>query len=709
MGFVSLTVYDFFNSGLVVVPLIFLSGQIVKQIQPPRAKKVPQKITTHGHERIDNYYWLRQRDNPKVMEHLKAENEYTSYMMRPLRGLRRKLFAEMKSRIKEDDSTVPYKVKEYYYYTRFEEGFEYPLYCRKKALVNAKEEILLNVNLLAEHHRYYLVKNFKISRDQKIAAFSADSVGRRIFIIYFVDLLTGKLLPDKIDKVTGDFEWANDNRTIFYVKQNPKTLRQERILKHILGGKKDETVYYESDETFITDIGKTLSGKYLFIKSTSTQASEYQLLPADEPEGKFRVFYAREAGHQYQLAHGGEVFYILTNKNAGNFKLVKCPENHTNISFWEQVIPHRENVFLEQLIAFKDFIAIQERNEGLACIAIMDRLGEKVNCLEFNEETYSVQIGMNSEYETEWLRYNYESLTTPPSVYDYHIRSGQAILKKSKQVLGDFSPADYQSKRFFATASDGEKIPLSLVYKKEALHKGGNPVLLYGYGSYGHCEEPVFNSALFSLLNRGFIFAMANIRGGSEMGRRWYEQGRLLHKKNTFSDFISCAEYLIQKKYTTKERLYAMGRSAGGLLMGAIINMRGDLFHGVVTQVPFVDVVTTMLDASIPLTTYEYSEWGNPENKEFYDYMLSYSPYDNVTAKEYPHMLVSTGYHDALVQYWEPAKWIAKLRELKTDNHLLLFKINMQAGHSGASGRFERLEEIAYNYAFLLNLENIKD
>ncbi len=699
-GFINLVFFS-----LAFIPLCLDTTQ---KIKPPRAEKKPYKHIIHGHERIDNYYWMRERENPKVIDYLKKENEYTETMLAPIKGLRRKLFQEMKSRIKEDETTVPYKLGPYYYYTKYEEGREYPVYCRQKGSLTAKEQVLLDVNILAEHHRYYKVRNFNVTPDHKIAAFAADCVGRRIYTICFLDLQTGLFLKDKIDKVSSCFEWANDNKTLFYMKQNPQTLRFEKIFKHELGLKKNHLVYFEQDEMFITKIFKPRSRKYLLIGSFSPLASEFRYLDADHPDGDFIVFYPRKPEHEYNIDHGGDKFYILTNDGAINFKLMKTPVDKIEKKYWKEVIPQNKNIFIERIAVFQNHLVLQEKKNGLTSIRIINRTNKKQTYLDFEEETYSVCIDANPEYDTDILRFGYESLTIPRSVYDYNINNKSKVLKKRQQVLGDFDPQNYHSKRIFARARDGTRIPVSMVYKNGLERNGKNPLLLYAYGSYGHSEDPVFSSARLSLLDRGFIFAIAHIRGGSEMGRQWYEQGRQLKKENTFTDFIACAEHLIQKKYTAKEHLYAIGGSAGGLLMGAIINMRPDLFHGVIAEVPFVDVVTTMLDSSIPLTTYEYNEWGNPNDKKFYDYMLSYSPYDNVGKKDSPHLLVSTGFHDSQVQYWEPAKWVARLRDMKTNDSTLLLKTNFQAGHSGASGRFESLKETALNYAFILDLEGIK-
>ncbi|MBN2410778.1 S9 family peptidase [candidate division KSB1 bacterium] len=698
-------VIHFVFFSLALFPLFVSATQ---KIKPPRAEKKPHKHKIHGHERIDNYYWMRDRENPQVLDYLHKENEYAETVLAPLKGLRRKLFQEMKLRIKEDETTVPYKLGPYNYYTRYEEGREYPIYCRKKGSLRAKEQLLLDVNIPAEHHRYYKVMNFNVSPDHKTAAFAADSVGRRLYTIYFIDLQTGRFLKDKIDKVSPFFEWANDNKTLFYMKQNPQTLRFEKIFKHELGVKKNTLVYFESDETFITKIYKTRSQKYLLIGSFSTLASEFRYLDANSPDGDFKVFYPRKAEHEYYIDHGGDTFFILTNDGAVNFKLKKTPVDKIDRKNWKEVVPQNKNIFIQRMAVFQNHIVLQEKKNGLTSIRIINRSDKKQTYLDFTEETYTAYIGTNPEYKTDILRFGYESLTFPRSVYDYHINTKTKVLKKSQPVLGDFDPQNYRSKRIFARARDGAGIPISMVFKKGLERDGKNPLLLHAYGSYGHSEDPFFSSARLSLLDRGFIFAIAHIRGGSEMGRQWYEQGRQLKKKNSFTDFIACAELLIQKKYTAKEHLYAIGGSAGGLLMGAVINMRPDLFHGVIAEVPFVDVITTMLDSSIPLTTYEYNEWGNPNNKEYYDYMLSYSPYDNVGKKDYPHLLVTTGLHDSQVQYWEPAKWAARLRDMKTNDTVLLLKTDFQAGHSGASGRFESLKETVLNYAFILGLEGIQ-
>lgn len=679
--------------------------------KPPVAEKIKKELTIHGHTRVDYYYWLKERDNPRVIAYLQAENEYLKAAMKHTEKLQEKLYAEMVGRLKQTDMSVPYRSEGYYYYTRYEEGKEYPYYCRKRGSLEAEEEIMLNVPEMAEGQAYFQVSGLSVSPDNKILAYGVDTVSRRLYTIYFKDLATGQILPDRLANTTGYAAWANDKKTVFYTVKDETTLRPYRIFKHVLGSdpKEDVEIYREEDETFNASVFKTKSKKYLMIASTSTLSDEYRFLDAGNPEGKFKVIQPRERGLEYSVDHFGDRFYIRTNLNAKNFKLVSTPVNRTTKENWVDVIPHREDVLLQQFEIFRDFLVVNERKNGLTNLRIIRWKDRAEHYLDFGEETYAAYISVNPEFDTDLLRYGYTSLTTPNSTFDYNMKTREKILLKQEEVLGGFDPNNYQAERLYATAANGVKIPISLVYRKGLEKNGKNPLLLYGYGSYGASTDPSFSSARLSLLDRGFVYAIAHIRGGQELGRDWYEAGKLLQKKNTFTDFIACAEHLIAEKFTSPDKLFAMGGSAGGLLMGAVVNMRPDLFKGVIAAVPFVDVITTMLDTSIPLTTSEFDEWGNPADKEYYDYMLSYSPYDNVEAKAYPAMLVTTGLHDSQVQYWEPAKWVAKLRELKTDNNPLLLYTNMEAGHGGASGRFRRLKETALQYAFLLDLAGIKE
>lgn len=677
---------------------------------PPVAEKIRKELTAHGQTRVDEYYWLRERDNPKVIDYLKAENDYLRAVMKPTEALQEALYKEMAGRVQPTDMSVPYKKNGYFYYRRYEEGKDYPIYCRKKGTLEAPEEIILNGNELAAGHSFFSVTGLEVSPNNTLLAYGADTVSRRLYTLHFKNLSTGQTLPDEIANTEGTAAWANDNATVFYTQKDTTTLRPYRVMKHALGTdpKGDAEVFVETDETFTTDVYRSRSNKLLMISSQSTLTSEYRYLDAGHPEAEFRVIQPRERGLEYHAEHFGDRFYILTNLQAKNFRLMVTPAGRTTKDNWTEVIPHRDDVLLEGFELFDSFLAVEERKSGLTRVRVIGWKDKAEHEIDFGEETYSASLGENPESGTDWLRFNYSSLTTPDSVYDYQMATQEKKLLKRQEVVGAFKPEDYRTERLFATASDGTKIPVSVVYRKGFRKNGGNPLLLYGYGSYGASETDDFSAARLSLLDRGFVFAIAHIRGGSEMGRMWYEDGKLLKKKNTFTDFIASAEFLVAEKYAHPGKLFAMGGSAGGLLMGAVVNLRPDLFCGIVAEVPYVDVITTMLDPSIPLTTDEYDEWGNPNAKEYYDYMLSYSPYDNVAAKEYPAMLVTTGLHDSQVQYWEPAKWVARLRARKTDNRPLLLYTNMDAGHGGASGRFRRLRETALEYAFLLDLAGIK-
>ncbi|MBL7558849.1 S9 family peptidase [Olleya sp. YSTF-M6] len=680
-------------------------------VNPPIAKKVEKQLQIHNDTRIDNYYWLNQREDQEVLDYLNAENNYTESILNHTEGFQKSLFDEMKARIKEDDQSVPYKQNGYWYITRYEEGKDYPIYTRKKESLAADEEILFDCNLMAKGHSYFKLGGLTISTDNTLAAFAVDTVSRRQYTIKIKNLVTGEIYDDVIVNTTGGMTWANDNKTLFYSKKDEVTLRSDKIFKHKLGtdASTDQLVFHEKDETYNTYVYKTKSKKYIIIGSSSTLATEYQILEADQPDNEFKVFNSREKDLEYSIAHFDDSFYIITNKDgATNFKLQKTNESNTSSDNWTDVLPHREDVLLEDIEIFKDYLVVNERQNGLNQLRIISWNGAEDYYLDFESETYTAQLGNNPDFESETLRYGFNSLTNPSSVIDYNFKTKEKTVKKEQTVLDpNFNKDNYQSKRIWATARDGEKIPMSIVYKKGMTLNGQNPVLQYAYGSYGSTIDPYFSSIRLSLLDRGFIYVISHIRGSEYLGRPWYENGKLLTKKNTFTDFIDCSKFLIDNNYTSQKHLYAMGGSAGGLLMGAIINMNPELYNGVVAAVPFVDVVTTMLDDSIPLTTGEYDEWGNPNDKTYYDYMKSYSPYDNVAQKEYPNLLVTTGLHDSQVQYWEPAKWVAKLRELKTDSNLLLLKTDMEAGHGGASGRFEALKEVALEYAFLFDLEGI--
>lgn len=676
-------------------------------IKPPVAEKIAKELSIHGDTRIDNYYWMNDREDPKVLAWLNAENAYLDTMMSSEKKLREKLFDEMKSRIKETDMSVPYLKNGYYYYTRFEEGKEYPVYCRKKGSLEAAEQVILNVNELAAGHAYCHVGGLSVSPDAALLSYAIDTVSRRRYTIHIKNLETNELLPDVIKETTAATTWAGDNKTLFYTRKDTVTLRADRIMRHTLGASTDKEVYHEADETFDVSVSKTKSGKYIVINSESTLSSESLILDAAKPNEAFRIFQPREKDMLYHIDHRGDKFYVVTNWDALNFRLMESSLDKTSRKNWKELIPNRPDVLLEGLELFNDFSVLEERKGGLTMIRVINDKTHTDKYLSFSEPAYTASVGNNPEMDSRELRYNYTSMITPNSVYDYNLETGKSELKRQQEVLGGYDPKDYASERLFATAADGTKIPISIVYKKTFEKKGKSPLLLYGYGSYGNSMDAGFDAGLISLLDRGFAFAIAHIRGGQEMGRQWYEDGKMFKKKNTFTDFIACGNYLVQQHYTDSAHMYAMGGSAGGLLMGAVVNMAPALFNGIVAQVPFVDVVTTMLDESIPLTTGEFDEWGNPKNKDSYDYMKSYSPYDNVTAKAYPNMLVTTGLHDSQVQYWEPAKWVAKLRELKTDHHLLLLHTNMEAGHGGASGRFNSLKEVALDYAFLLKLEGL--
>ncbi|WPR77621.1 S9 family peptidase [Algoriphagus sp. NG3] len=679
-------------------------------MQAPKAKKIAQLLETHGHQRTDNYYWMRDRDNPEVIDYLNAENEYLKSSLKSTEEFQEKLFQEMKGRIKEDDESVPYLKSGYYWYVKYEKGGEYPLYCRKKGNLDAEEEVFLDVNKLAEGKSYYQVGSTAATSDLKTLAFASDTVGRRIYGISFKDFETGEILPDHIPATTGNFAWANDHQTLFYTKQDPETLRSFQVYSHQLGTPTDTDllIYEEKDEEFSCVVHKTKSEKFILIHSESTISSEIRFMDASNPQGEFQLLQPRIPYLEYAADHYENHFWIRTNHESQNFKLVKAPITSPALECWEDVIPHRESVLLEDFDIFSDFLVTQERSNGLCKINIRPWDGTAEHSLEFDDETYTAWISTNPEFNTPILRFGYNSLVTPASTFDYHMITREKTLLKQQEIIGGYDSTEYTSARIWAQAADGVMIPVSLVYKIDKFTPdGSNPLLLYSYGSYGFSMDAYFSSSRLSLLDRGFVFAIAHIRGGEDLGRVWYEDGKLLKKRNTFSDYIACAEHLISEKYTSAAHLYAMGGSAGGLLMGAVMNMRPDLFNGIIAAVPFVDVVTTMLDESIPLTTGEFQEWGNPKEKEFYEYMLSYSPYDNVEAKDYPHLLITSGLHDSQVQYWEPTKWVAKLREMKTDSKLLFLHTNMEAGHGGASGRFNSLKELALEYTFLLYLEEL--
>lgn len=671
----------------------------------PVAKKISYQHKKHGDLREDPYYWMRDRENPEVIAYLEAENTYKEAKMSHLKDFQDKLYEEMVGRLKKDDSSVPYKRGGYFYYSRYQAGGEYPIFCRKKQTLEAEEEIILDVNKLAEGKAFCQVGAISVSPNGRYMAYALDTMGRRIYQTHFKDLETGEELPDQIANGTANFTWADD-KYIFYSVKDLQTLRPYAIKRHELGtsAEKDVQVYEDKDETFYVYVSKSNSKQYIFISSSATLSSEVHYLESNKPLGEFKVVIPREREHEYDLDHHGDYFYIVSNDNATNFRVMRLRIGEVGKENWEEFIPHRKEEYIEDMDLFGDHFVLSERKDGLTQIRVKKWDGSEDFYLEFDDPTYSAGVGMNAEFDTDKLRYTYNSLTTPASTYELDLNSKKRTLLKQAPVMGKFDPQEYQSARLYAQAEDGTHVPISVVWKKSTQLGGKAPLLLYAYGSYGLSMDPYFSTARLSLLDRGFVFAIAHIRGGSEMGREWYDDGKLLKKKNTFSDFISCGKYLIKEGYAAPDQLFAMGGSAGGLLMGAVINMAPELFRGIVAAVPFVDVVSTMLDESIPLTTNEYDEWGNPNDKEYYDYMKSYSPYDNVEAKEYPNMLVTSGLHDSQVQYWEPTKWVAKLRNLKTDDNLLLLHTNMEAGHGGASGRYEAYKETALEYAFLLDL-----
>ncbi|MDB9755718.1 S9 family peptidase [Winogradskyella sp.] len=676
---------------------------------PPKAKKNPHTLQMHNDTRIDNYFWMKDREHPEVINYLNAENDYCDAEMAHTKDFQNNLFEEMKARIKEDDTSVPYKYNGYWYITKFEKGKDYPIYTRKKDTLENTEELLFDCNELAKDQSYFKLVGISISPDNKQVSYGVDLTGRRNYTLYIKNLDTHKMATDKIEGTTGSSSWANDNETLFYSKKDEVTLRSYQIYKHKLGDTTDTLVFEEGDDTFGVAVYKSKSRKYIIIACYSTLTNEYHILNADNPNGAFKVFQPRIRGLEYSISHYNNHFYILTNKDkATNFKLMKVAEDDRTIKNWVDVIPHRVEVLLEGIDIFKDYLVISERSNGLNQIRIKRWDNTEDYYLPFNSETYTCYTSVNVEFDTQTLRYGYNSLTTPASVIDFNMQTKTKIVLKEQEVLdANFNKDNYTSERIWATADDGTKIPMSIIYKKGIKKDGSNPLLQYAYGSYGSTVDPYFSTIRLSLLDRGFIYVIAHIRGGEYLGRQWYEDGKLLNKKNTFSDFIACSIHLIKERYTSSKHLYAMGGSAGGLLMGAIVNKAPELYNGIIAAVPFVDVITTMLDDSIPLTTGEYDEWGNPNDKLYYDYIKSYSPYDNVEAKAYPNMLITTGLHDSQVQYWEPAKWVAKLRALKTDTNKLYLKTNMDAGHGGASGRFESLKEDAEEFAFLFDLEGI--
>lgn len=683
----------------------------LKKILPPSAKKIPKELKRFESKRVDNYFWLKNRDDSEVIEYLEKENDYFKKMTSNTEDFQEIIYKEIKNKIKEDDQSVPYFLNGYWYLTKYQKNKNYPIYLRRKSDLNSKDQILFDCNLLADGYEYFNLSNIKISPNNKFAAYSIDTLSRRLYTIRIKNLQTGEVLNDQIINTSGGFAWANDNKTLFYTNRDSDTLRNDKILRHEIGtkSKDDKIVFHEKDNTFYTSVSKSKSNKFIIISSHSTLTSEFQFLDANKPLDNFRLFNQRKRGLEYSINHYEKFFYIITNiDNAKNYKLMKTPIGGTEYENWINVIDHRKDVLIEGIDIFKNYLVISERANGLNRINVRKWDDSESYYLDFKSETFSLYTTTNVDFDTNILRYGFNSLTQPPSIIDFNMSTKKKTIRKQQQVLDDnFKNKNYTSERIWSQSEDGTKIPISLVYKKGLIKNNKNPLLLYGYGSYGNTIDPYFSVSRLSLLDRGFVFAIAHVRGSEYMGREWYDEGKLLKKTNTFKDFISCTKHLISEGYTNTNQTYAYGGSAGGLLMGSVINMEPELYNGVIAAVPFVDVLTTMLDETIPLTTGEYDEWGNPNNEEFYNYILSYSPYDNIKKMKYPNLLVTTGLYDSQVQYWEPAKWVAKLRELKVGENLLLLKTNMDSGHGGASGRFDALKEVAREYVFLFSLENI--
>ncbi len=681
------------------------------EIIEPRAEKISKIITAHNHERIDEFYWLNERGNPKVIDYLNSENDYRNSYMEDYKGLENELFEEIKSRIKEDDSSVPYLDNGYYYYTRFEKGKQYPIYCRKKDNLKNDEEILIDVNKMSQGHEYFRIGGIDISPNNKIMAYSVDTISRRLYTVHFKNLETGKKNTHTISNTSGGVSWANDNMTLFYNQKNTKTLRTEKVMRHSFNqNQKDEEVYFEKDDEFNLYSYKSKSGKYIIIVSGKTISDEIRFLNANEPDGDFKIFQKRVDGLEYSIDHLNDKWYVRTNINdSKNFKLMVCDEDKTSSDNWKEFIKHRKNVLLEGVEVFNDFFVITERENGQRRFNVISNKDGESHYIDYEEEVFSAYSSVNSEINSKTFRYGYSSMTTPNSTIEYNlIKKTKTVLKEAEILGGTFDKNNYESMLVWADARDGKKVPISLVFRKDTYKKGKNPLLLYGYGSYGSTNSAGFSSVRLSLLDRGFVYAIAHIRGSQYLGREWYEDGKMFNKKNTFWDFIDSAKYLGNNSFVDKDHIFAMGGSAGGLLMGAIANMEPEVFKGIVAAVPFVDVVTTMLDETIPLTTFEFDEWGDPKDEDSYYYMLSYSPYDQVEEKDYPAIFITTGYHDSQVQYFEPAKWIARLRDKRTNKEPLLMYCNMDAGHGGASGRFEAYKETAMEYAFLISLTENK-
>lgn len=691
-------------------------------IKAPVAEKIDSVLKEHGRERVDPYFWMRLSDDQKnaetpdahtqkVYDYLNKENEYTQKVMAHTEGLQKKLYDEIVGRIKQTDESVPYFFNEYWYYTRFEEGKEYPIYCRKKGSLEAEEQVMLDVNKMAEGFGYYAAGGLTVSEDNKILAFAEDTLSRRVYTIKFKNLETGKMLKDEIPNVSGGGTWAKDNKTFFYTAKNKISLLSEKIYRHELGQSvdKDVLVYHEKDPSFYIGVSKSKSREYIVISTSSTTTADHLILDANNPKGEFKSFIPREKGHEYGISHFKDKFYVISNRNAKNFKLLETSTKATSEKNWKEVIPHREDVLLEGVDVFNDYLVVSERKDGLTQLRIINQNTKDEHYLDFGEAAYTAGVSVNPDFNSKILRYGYSSMTTPGSTYDYEMDTKKKTLLKQQEVVGGHNPEEYQVERVWVTARDGVKVPMSIVYKKGFKRDGTMPLLQYAYGSYGHTIDPGFSTTRLSLLDRGFAFAISHIRGGQTMGRKWYDDGKMFNKKNTFTDFVDCSKYLIENKYTSANHLYALGGSAGGLLMGVIVNTDPELYNGVIAAVPFVDIISTMWDESIPLTTNEFDEWGNPKNLDSYEYMLSYSPYDNVKEQNYPNLLITTGLFDSQVQYWEPAKWIAKLRDKKANDNVLMMDCDMESGHGGASGRFKRYKNTALEYAFFLDLEGIKE
>ena len=697
-----------------------LFGCMSKIKSPPNAITKPHELAMHGDKRIDNYYWMRLTDDQKnakaldsqtqeVVDYISQENKYTQSSLSHTKKLQNTIFEEMVSRIKKDDESVPYLKNGYYYYSRFEKDLEYRIHCRKKGSLDAEEEIILDENTLAEGYDYFSIGGMSISPDNKWLAFGVDTVSRRVYEVRFKNLKTGDILATSIENSTGSVAWANDSQTVFYTSKNETTLLGEKIWRHKLGTENsDVMVYHETDETFYNGVYRSKSGKFIIIYHSSTLLTDYQILNANNPDGEFKRFTPRDFDHEYSIDHYKDRFYITTNWKAKNNRLMQTPDTRTGISNWKEVLPHRETVHLLSLEVFKDHLVINERKNGLRQLRMINQQTGNDEYIKFEEETYTSWVSVNEEFDTDILRFSYSSLVTPTSTFDYNMNSGQRSLLKQDEVVGGYDSNKYMSKRMYATARDGNSVPISIVYRKDLKEPEAQNLLLYGYGAYGNTIDPFFRSSRLSLLDRGFIYAIAHIRGGQVFGRQSYDDGKMLNKKNTFYDFIDAGKYLVNQKITNSDKLYAVGGSAGGLLIGAVVNMEPSLWKGAIAAVPFVDAVTTMADPTIPLTTGEWKEWGDPRIKKYYDYILSYSPYDQITDTEYPNLLVTSGYYDSQVQYWEPLKYVAKLRDAWQGDNKLYLHMNMEAGHSGKSGRFIRYRESALEYAFLLDLGGIK-